>query len=170
GTLSRPDTGTVDINGTEIRKLSERQLSRFRNRNIGFVFQFHHLLPEFTAIENVCIPAFIAGKARREVMEKAENTLSLLGMQHRLHFKPNELSGGENQRVAVARSLINDPAVIFADEPSGNLDSVNTRELFDLIVSLRERLGQTFIIATHNQKLAEMSDRMLTIHDGKIIG
>ncbi|PLX14075.1 MAG: lipoprotein-releasing system ATP-binding protein LolD, partial [Marinilabiliales bacterium] len=157
------------INNININTLNEKQLSKFSNQNIGFVFQFHQLLPEFTALENVCIPAFIANMPRKKAMEKSEELLSMLKLEHRLHFKPNQLSGGEKQRVAVARALINDPSVILADEPSGNLDSANTKELFDLIVSLRERLNQTFIIVTHNLQLANLTDRMLTIHDGKII-
>ncbi len=169
GTLSRPDSGKIEINNININTLNEKQLSKFRNQNIGFVFQFHQLLPEFTALENVCIPAFIANMPRKKAMEKSEELLSMLKLEHRLHFKPNQLSGGEKQRVAVARALINDPSVILADEPSGNLDSANTKELFDLIVSLRERLNQTFIIVTHNLQLANLTDRMLTIHDGKII-
>ncbi|MBI4645017.1 MAG: ABC transporter ATP-binding protein [Bacteroidia bacterium] len=168
GTLQRQDSGTVEINGIDINKLSDRQLSKFRNRHIGFVFQFHHLLPEFTAIENVCIPAFLAGISKNSAMEKAGSILNMLNLNQKFNSKPNELSGGENQRVAIARALINDPSVILADEPSGNLDSKNTLELYELIASLREKLNQTFIIVTHNLKLAQMSDRMLTIQDGKI--
>mgnify|MGYP001083683615 CR=1 FL=1 len=168
GTLSAFDAGRISINGTDVKSLNDKQLSAFRNRNIGFVFQFHHLLPEFTALENVCIPAFIAGRSRRESRDHARRLLDLLGLSERLDHKPNELSGGEQQRVAVARALINDPAVILADEPSGNLDSKTSRELHRLFFSLREKLDQTFVIVTHNNELAGMADRMLTIVDGII--
>ena len=144
-------------------------MARFRNQNIGFVFQFHHLLPEFTALENVCIPAFIAKSNKTKTTDRAKELLDFLGLSHRLSHKPTELSGGEKQRVAIARSLINNPSIIFADEPSGNLDSKNTRELYELILSLRERFMQTFVIVTHNIKLAEISDKTYVINDGLII-
>ncbi len=169
GTLSKHDTGIVKINNIVTNTLKEKQLAKFRNQNIGFVFQFHHLLPEFTALENVCIPAFIAGVPKNEAMSKAKEILHLLNIDDRLNHKPNELSGGEQQRVAIARALINSPAVVLADEPTGNLDSKNTLELYKLFISLRDKIHQTFVIATHNVKLANMTDRMLTIKDGKII-
>jgi len=169
GTLDRANEGKILYNDVEISKLPERKLSDFRNRNIGFVFQFHHLLPEFTAIENVCIPAFIQGKPRKDAEEKAIRLLKYLKLDHRLSHKPNELSGGEQQRLAVARALINDPAVILADEPSGNLDSKSAVELHQLFFDLREQFNQTFIIVTHNQELANMADRKLTIVDGAIL-
>jgi lipoprotein-releasing system ATP-binding protein len=168
GTLSGHDSGKILINDTDVAGLNDRQLSAFRNRNIGFVFQFHHLLPEFTALENVCIPAFIAGRSRRESRDQALRLLDLLGLSARLEHKPNELSGGEQQRVAVARALINDPSVILADEPSGNLDSKSSRDLHNLFFSLRKELGQTFVIVTHNNELADMADRKLSIVDGII--
>ncbi|MCK4663912.1 MAG: ABC transporter ATP-binding protein [Bacteroidales bacterium] len=169
GTLSRFNSGKIIIKNTEIDKLSEKQLSKFRNQYIGFVFQFHHLLPEFTALENVCIPAFISKKSKKQAESKALELFDFLKMQHRINHKPNELSGGEKQRVAIARALINDPAVIFADEPTGNLDSANTKELYELFYSLRKKLNQTFIIVTHNKELAKSSDRILTIKDGIIV-
>lgn len=168
GTLDKADRGSVIIEGAEINALSEKKLSSFRNKHIGFVFQFHHLLPEFTALENVCIPAFIAGLSRKEAGIKAFDILNFLGMAGRLTHKPSELSGGEQQRVAVARALINDPAVVLADEPSGNLDSSNARELHRLFFSLRDKFNQTFIIVTHNEELAALSDRKLIITDGLI--
>ena len=168
GTLLPFDRGKVIINGADISELREKQLARFRNQNIGFVFQFHHLLPEFNAFENVCIPGFIAGTPRSEVEERARELLDLLRLSDRLSHKPSELSGGEQQRVAVARALINNPAVILADEPSGNLDSRNKTELHNLFFSLREQLGQTFVIVTHDNGLADMSDRKLVIKDGVI--
>ena len=168
GTLSKPDSGEIIINDKSINNLTEKQLSKFRNQNIGFVFQFHNLLPEFSAIENVCIPAFITNKNKKETEEKAKEILSFLNLSHRLEHKPNQLSGGEKQRVAIARALINDPGVIFADEPTGNLDTKNTDELYDLFFSLREKYNQTFIIVTHNLKLADRSDRKLIIEDGQI--
>lgn len=168
GTLDQADEGTVEINGTAIRSLSSRKLAAFRNRQIGFVFQFHHLLPEFSAIENVCIPGWLAGRGKQEVKEQAAQLLDLLGLSHRLENKPNQLSGGEQQRVAVARSLINQPAIILADEPTGNLDSANARELHQLFFDLRDKFGQTFLIVTHNDELARLSDRVLLMRDGKM--
>ena len=168
GTLDKADSGTLEVNGIEVGKLSGRQLAKFRNDHIGFVFQFHHLLPEFTALENVCIPAFIANLSKSAAEERASELLEFLGLKDRLQHKPSELSGGEQQRVAVARALVNQPAVVFADEPSGNLDSANSRELHELFFSLRDRFQQTFLIATHNEELANMSDRKLTIRDGVI--
>ncbi len=169
GTLSRMDAGEVWYGDTNIDTLKERQLARFRNQNIGFVFQFHHLLPEFTALENVCIPGFIARKSRKQVESKAKEILTFLGLSDRLEHKPSELSGGEQQRVAVARALVNDPAAILADEPSGNLDSKNKTELHQLFFNLRDQFGQTFIIVTHDKDLAAMSDRMIRLADGRII-
>jgi len=169
GTLSKPDSGKVWLDGTEVHGLKDRDLSRFRNQHIGFVFQFHHLLPEFTALENVCIPALINKQSRKKAEGKAREILTFLGLAHRLGHKPDELSGGEQQRVAVARALINEPLVIFADEPSGNLDSKNKQELHNLFFSLRDKFNQTFIIVTHDMTLAGMSDRMLQMEDGRII-
>jgi lipoprotein-releasing system ATP-binding protein len=169
GTLDRADEGTVSINDTEITRLSGRQLSEFRNRNIGFVFQFHHLLPEFTALENVCIPAFIAKTPEAQARKRAAELLDYLGLSERLTHKPGELSGGEQQRVAVARALVNSPLVVFADEPSGNLDTVSSQELHQLIFQLRQEFNQTFVIVTHNQELAAMSDRRLEMKDGNFI-
>jgi len=168
GTLDRADNGEVKINDTNLRTLSERKLSDFRNKQIGFVFQFHHLLPEFTALENVCLPAFIAGKTKTEAEAKANELLNFLGLTERAHHKPSELSGGEQQRVAVARALINNPSVILADEPSGNLDSATAKELHNLFFTLREKFQQTFVIVTHNEELANMADRKLTMKDGMI--
>jgi lipoprotein-releasing system ATP-binding protein len=168
GTLDKADSGSISISNTEINSLSAKKLSVFRNQKIGFVFQFHHLLPEFTAIENVCMPAFIAGTKKAIAEEKAKELLTLLGLENRLTHKPNELSGGEQQRVAIARALINNPSVVFADEPSGNLDSANARELNNLFLSLREKLNQTFVIVTHNEELANMADRKIQMRDGKI--
>jgi len=168
GTLDKPDKGTVEVNGQVISNLSERKLSEFRNLQIGFVFQFHHLLPEFTALENVCIPAFIAGVAKKEAQQRATELLNFMNLGPRAHHKPSELSGGEQQRVAVARALINNPLVVLADEPSGNLDSASALELHKLFFSLREQYKQTYIIVTHNNDLANMADRKLTIHDGVI--
>lgn len=170
GTLSQPDSGKIIINDKEIGKMSERQLARFRNKEIGFVFQFHHLLSEFTAIENICIPAFIAGVGRKEAERKASELLDILGLTDRAHHRPNELSGGEKQRVAVARALINNPSVVMADEPSGNLDSKTRAELHDLFFQLRDRFGHTLVIVTHDMSFAQLSDRILTIEDGVIIG
>ncbi|MFO8068136.1 MAG: ABC transporter ATP-binding protein [Bacteroidales bacterium] len=169
GTLDKYDSGKVLINDTEVGRLNDKQLSAFRNKHIGFVFQFHHLLPEFTALENVIIPALIAKVNSEKAKKKALDILDLLGLTNRLEHKPDELSGGEQQRVAVARALVNDPAVILADEPSGNLDSKTSEELHKLFFSLRKELNQTFVIVTHNNELAKMADRTLTIHDGVII-
>jgi len=169
GTLMKPTQGTVTINGTLVSELRDKELARFRNRHIGFVFQFHHLLPEFTAVENVCIPAFIAGITKYDALRQAKEILGFLGLEHRMHHKPNELSGGEQQRVAVARALINNPDVILADEPSGNLDSHNKKELHELFFTLRNRYHQTFVIVTHDTELAGMSDRTITMHDGQLV-
>ncbi len=169
GTLDKPDKGEVKLYDQRIDKLSGKALSKFRNKNIGFIFQFHHLLPEFTAIENVCIPGWIAGSKKKEVEAKAIELLNLLGLGQRLENKPNQLSGGEQQRVAVARALINNPAIIMADEPTGNLDSTNARELHQLFIDLRNKYQQTFLIVTHNEELAGMGDRVLHMKDGKIV-
>lgn len=169
GTLDRPDGGTVFFNNSDISRLKGRTLASFRNRNIGFVFQFHQLLPEFTALENVCIPAFISGLGKSEAERKASELLGFLSLSDRLEHKPSELSGGEQQRVAVARALINNPSVILADEPSGNLDSENKNELHKLFFKLRDTFGQTIIIVTHDRELAGMSDRILQIKDGLIV-
>lgn len=168
GTLLQPDKGTVIIDDVNVHKLKDIALSKFRNRKIGFVFQFHHLLPEFTALENICIPGFIAGKSKSEVEKKAKELCEFMNIQHRMSHKPHELSGGENQRVAIARALINNPDVIFADEPSGNLDSVSTHELFSLILSLREHFKHTFVIVTHNSDLSGISDKIFHMADGCI--
>ena len=168
GTLEKADKGEVIINGQNVNSLGQKKLAAFRNKNIGFVFQFHHLLPEFTALENICIPAFIAGESKSNTLSKANQLLEYLNLTDRANHKPSMLSGGEQQRVAVARALINNPSVILADEPSGNLDSKNARELHELFFKLREQTGQTFVIVTHNQELAKMADRTLTIKDGKI--
>ena len=169
GSLASPDAGSVKINGVELNKLSTKKLSDFRNKNIGFIFQFHHLLPEFTALENVCMPAFIAQKSKKESEARARELLDMLNLSHRIGHKPAELSGGEQQRVAVARALINDPAIILADEPSGNLDSDNAQTLNRIFVDLRKDLKQTFIIVTHNEELAEVSDRIVHMKDGEIV-
>lgn len=166
GTLDKPDTGTVFINGENVSLLNDKKLSAFRNRHIGFVFQFHHLLPEFTAIENVALPAMIAGNSRKQALEKAKNILGILNLSDRLEHKPSQLSGGEQQRVAVARPLVNKPSVVFADEPSGNLDSQNAQELHALFMSLRNQLQQTFVIVTHNESFASMADRSIFMKDG----
>ena len=166
GTLDRPDQGQVLIDDTDVFALKDKQISTFRNQKIGFIFQFHQLLPEFSAIENVCLPAFIAGKSKKEAEDQAKELLSFLKVDHRMNHKPNELSGGEQQRVAVARSLINNPAVVFADEPSGNLDSKNADDLHKLFFDLRDQFGETFVIVTHNKQLADMADRKLEIVDG----
>lgn len=169
GTLDKPENGHVEINGIAVNSLSLQKLSAFRNKEIGFIFQFHHLLPEFTALENICIPAFIAGRSKKEAGIKAAELLELLGLSHRINHKPNELSGGEQQRVAVARALINNPSIILADEPSGNLDSNNAESLHRLFVDLRDRLNQTLIIVTHNESLANMANRKIEMKDGLII-
>lgn len=169
GTLDRANKGTLEINGINISSLSDKKLAEFRNKNIGFVFQFHHLLPEFTALENVCIPAFIAGISTADAEKKAKDLLSFLGLAERMDHKPSELSGGEQQRVAVARALVNNPAVVLADEPSGNLDSATAKELHQLFFTLREKFGQTFVIVTHNEELANMADRKLVMKDGNIV-
>jgi len=170
GTLSTPDKGWVEINGQRIDRLSGRQLSKFRNREIGFVFQFHHLLPEFTALENVCMPAYIANIARAKAEKRGKELLGYLGLGERLDHKPAELSGGEKQRVAVARALINHPSVILADEPSGNLDSANRDELHELLFNLRDDFGQTLVIVTHDTHFAERSDKIIHMKDGRIDG
>jgi len=170
GTLDKPSSSkSLHINGTDIQNLSDKALSKFRNKHIGFIFQFHQLLPEFTAIENVCIPGFIANKPKNEVEKDATEILDFLGLSERMHHKPNELSGGEQQRVAVARALINKPDVIFADEPSGNLDTVSSINLHELFFTLRDQFKQTFVIVTHNQELADMADRKVEMKDGNII-
>ena len=169
GTLDKADRGTVELNEAEISSLQGRKLADFRNKNIGFVFQFHHLLPEFTALENVCIPGWLAGRKKKDVEARAKDLLTLLGLPERLDNKPNQMSGGEQQRVAVARALINNPAVVFADEPTGNLDSANAKELHDLFFDLRNKFNQTFLIVTHNEELAKLSDRVLYMKDGKIV-
>ncbi len=169
GTLDRPDKGDIFLQGKKVNELNGKPLASFRNKHIGFVFQFHHLLPEFSALENVCIPGWIAGSKKREVEERAKALLNTLGVGERLEHKPNALSGGEQQRVAVARALINNPDIIFADEPTGNLDSANARELHQLFFDLRKAFHQTFLIVTHNEELAQMSDRILHMKDGKIM-
>ena len=169
GSLDMPDKGSVLLNGTDMAKLSLNKLSAFRNEHIGFIFQFHHLLPEFTAMENVCIPAFIAGKGKGESEKRAKYLLELLGLTSRSHHKPSELSGGEQQRVSVARALMNTPSIVLADEPSGNLDSENANSLHHLFVELRETLKQTFVIVTHNEHLAEISDRTVHMKDGLVL-
>ncbi len=169
GTLDKPDNGAIFFNGSDISRLKGKSLASFRNNNIGFVFQFHQLLPEFTALENVCIPAYIAGKNKSEAEARAAELLGFLGLTDRLEHKPSELSGGEQQRVAVARALVNNPSVILADEPSGNLDSENKNELHKLFFKLRDTFGQTIVIVTHDRQLANMSDRILQIKDGLII-
>lgn len=166
GTLDQPTSGTLKIQDTDVFKLGEKQLAHFRNTNIGFIFQFHHLLPEFTALENVCIPAYINGMSEAEAEPRAKELLDYLGLSQRLDHKPTQLSGGEQQRVAVARALMNKPAIVFADEPSGNLDSQTSKELHQLIFDLRRDFNQTFVIVTHNETLAEMSDRKLVMEDG----
>ena len=168
GTLDRADEGTVVINGIEVNKLKEKELSSFRNKQIGFVFQFHQLLPEFTALENVMMPALIGGISSGEALKRAKEILELLGLEERFSHKPAELSGGEKQRVAVARALVNGPAVVFADEPSGSLDSKNKEELHQLFFDLREKLGQTFVIVTHDEGLAQLTDRTIHMVDGRI--
>ena len=168
GTLDMPDGGSVVIDGTQVNRMREKELSAFRNRHIGFVFQFHQLLPEFTALENVMIPAFIAGRGQQEAKEAATEILEFMGLAERASHKPNELSGGEKQRVAVARALINHPAVVLADEPSGSLDTHNKEELHQLFFDLRNRFGQTFVIVTHDEGLAQLTDRTIHLIDGEI--
>lgn len=168
GTLDKADTGTVEIDGVDVSRLSQKRLSRFRNQKIGFVFQFHQLLPEFTALENVMIPAFIGGMGKKEARARAEELLAFMGLSERAQHKPNELSGGEKQRVAVARALVNNPAVVMADEPSGSLDSKNKEELHQLFFDLRQRYGQTFVIVTHDEGLANLTDRTIHMRDGQI--
>lgn len=168
GTLLRPENGEIFINDENFLKFDDKKLSRFRNQNIGFVFQFHHLLPEFTALENVCIPAIISGNNMQKTQEKAKELLDYFGLNQRFEHKPSQLSGGEQQRVAVARALINNPAILLADEPSGNLDTVNKNELHSLFFRLREEFGQTIVIVTHDEQLAQMSDRTIMMEDGQI--
>ncbi len=169
GTLDRADEGRLVINGEDVFGMTTRKLANFRNRNIGFIFQFHHLLPEFTALENVCIPAFIDQMPERKALDRARELLDYLGLSERLTHKPTQLSGGEQQRVAVARALMNRPAIVYADEPSGNLDSASSQELHQLLFRLRDDFKQTFVIVTHNQELAGMSDRTLEMKDGKLL-
>ena len=172
GTLDRPEKNTdfeLDLNNTSLNGISDKEISKFRNQHIGFIFQFHQLLPEFTALENVCIPAFIAKKDKKETEERAKELLTFLGLENRADHKPNQLSGGEQQRVAVARALINNPSVILADEPSGNLDSASAKNLHELFFELRDKFGQTFVLVTHNEELANMADRKLTMKDGVIV-
>lgn len=168
GTLEKADAGTIEIHGKDITGMSQKELAQFRNQEIGFVFQFHQLLPEFTALENVCMPAWIAHKSESETRKQAKELLEILGLSHRIKHKPSELSGGEQQRVAVARALINKPAVILADEPSGNLDSQSASSLHDLFFTLRDTFKQTFVVVTHNETLAQRSDRILHMQDGRI--
>jgi lipoprotein-releasing system ATP-binding protein len=172
GTLDKPlkeEKFELVLNDVSLNNLSDKEISSFRNKHIGFIFQFHQLLPEFTALENVCIPAFIAKKSKKEVEKRAKELLDFLGLSHRINHKPNELSGGEQQRVAVARALINNPSVILADEPSGNLDSESAKNLHELFFKLRKEFGQTFVLVTHNNELAAMADRTLAMKDGKIM-
>jgi lipoprotein-releasing system ATP-binding protein len=172
GTLDKPQKEqnyTLKIDGISLNELSDKQIASFRNNHIGFIFQFHQLLPEFTALENVCIPAFIGNNNKNKTEKRAKELLEFLGLSHRISHKPNELSGGEQQRVAVARALINNPSVIFADEPSGNLDSASAKNLHELFFKLRDEFGQTFVLVTHNKELAEMADRTLTMKDGKML-
>lgn len=169
GTLDKADKGKVFFDKDEISALKGKKLAAYRNQNIGFVFQFHHLLPEFSAVENICIPGWIAGKSGKKLQERAMELLKLLNLSNRANHKPGELSGGEQQRVAVARALINNPKIVMADEPTGNLDSANARELHELFMHLRDQFNQTFLIVTHNEELASMSDRLLHMKDGKII-
>ncbi len=169
GTLDKPDQGSINMNNTAVTSLNGRQLAAFRNQYIGFVFQFHHLLPEFTALENVCVPGWIANRPKDQVEERAVRLLNTLGLSHRIDNKPQAMSGGEQQRVAVARALINEPRIVFADEPTGNLDSINARDLHELFFRLRAEFNQTFLIVTHNEELAKMSDRLLHMKDGKMV-
>ena len=169
GTLDAADSGEIILNNQKLSPLTGNKLASFRNKNIGFFFQFHHLLPEFTALENVCIPGWVAGKKKQEVENRAIELLTILGLQHRLQNKPNQLSGGEQQRVAVARALINNPSIVMADEPTGNLDSANAKELHQLFINLRQQFNQAFLIVTHNEELAKMSDRIVHMKDGRVI-
>lgn len=169
GTLDKADSGSYTINGQDVFALSEKALAKFRNEEIGFIFQFHHLLPEFTALENVCIPAFLRDKGKKEAETRAKELLDFLGLGERIHHKPAQLSGGEQQRVAVARALMNEPSIIMADEPSGNLDTKNSEELHQLFFKLKDAYQQTFIIVTHNESLANMADRKLTMQDGRFV-
>ncbi len=169
GTLDKADSGIISLEGVRVDTLNSKKIAAFRNKNIGFVFQFHHLLPEFTALENVCIPGWIAGRKKNEIIKKATRLLTTLGLSDRLENKPQQLSGGEQQRVAVARALINDPSIIMADEPTGNLDSAHAKELHQLFINLRDEFQQTFLIVTHNEELAKMSDRILYMKDGLIL-
>lgn len=169
GTLDRPDSGEVVIDGTSLSSLNDNQLSEFRNQHIGFVYQFHHLLPEFTAVENVALPAMIAGKSKRDALVRAAELLDFMKLKNRVEHKPSELSGGEQQRVAVARALMNNPELILADEPSGNLDTENAKKLHQLFFDLRDQFHQTFIIVTHNEELATLSDRKIVLQDGQVI-
>ena len=169
GTLDKADSGSTLINGVDTKSLTGKKLAAFRNKHIGFVFQFHHLLPEFSALENICIPGWIAGRGKKEVTFEAEKLLKIMGFSNRSSNKPNQLSGGEQQRVAVARALINQPDIIFADEPTGNLDSSNAKELHELFLELKEKFNQTFLIVTHNEELSLLSDRVLHMQDGKIV-
>lgn len=168
GALDKPDSGSVLIDGTDIFKLPAKKQAAFRNKHIGFVFQFHHLLPEFSAIENVSVPLWIAGQGRKQAMDNAAAMLDIVGLGNKLDNKPSELSGGEQQRVAIARALVNKPSIIMADEPTGNLDSANAQSIHQLFIDLRNKLGQTFVMITHNEELAGMTDRTLTMKDGKI--
>ena len=170
GTLDNADKGTISIDDVNVTSLKGKKLAAFRNEHIGFVFQFHHLLPEFSALENICIPGWIAGQKNKEVEKRAEELLQMLNLKDRGDHKPGELSGGEQQRVAVARALINNPSIVMADEPTGNLDSTNAKELHNLFIDLRNRFQQTFLIVTHNEELAKLSDRLLHMKDGKITG
>jgi len=169
GALDKPDTGSLALDGQDITPMGKNDLAKFRNEKIGFIFQFHHLLPEFNALENVCIPAYIKKTPLGEVQKRAKTLLDYLGLSDRLDHKPNQMSGGEQQRIAVARALINNPKVVFADEPSGNLDSATSKDLHNLLFDLRKDFGQTFVIVTHNEELAQMSDRTLTMMDGQIV-
>lgn len=169
GTLTKADTGILEINSKKINSLNSNELAKFRNNEIGFVFQAHHLLPEFTALENVCLPSWIKGTSKKEALKKGAELLTIFGLSERLNHKPMELSGGEQQRVAVARALINNPSVVFADEPSGNLDTNAAKSLHDLFFKLRNEFEQTFVIVTHNRELAKMSDRMLEMKDGVLV-
>lgn len=169
GALDKPDSGSVQIEGTDIFKLSAKKLAQFRNKHLGFVFQFHHLLPEFSAIENVAVPLWIAGKSKKQGMEMAAEMLGTVGLAKKLDNKPSELSGGEQQRVAIARALVNRPSIIMADEPTGNLDSANAQAIHELFIELRNKFNQTFIMVTHNEELAQMTDRVVHMKDGKVV-